>query len=57
MRPMWAISAAEKTEYQQFRAMGGNHRSFLLHRKESIMLKVAIFKYAENKLVRTMELG
>lgn len=56
MRPMWAISAADKTEYQQLRAMG-NHRSFLLHRKESIMLKVTIFKYAENKLVRTMELG
>ena len=56
MRPMLAISAADKTEYQQFRAMG-NHRSFLLHRKESIMLKVTIFKYAENKLIRTMELG
>lgn len=56
MRPMWAIFAADKTEYQQFRAMG-NHRSFLLHRKESIMLKVTIFKYAENKLIRTMELG
>ena len=35
----------------------GNHGSFLLHRKESIMLKVTIFKYAENKLIRTMELG
>lgn len=35
----------------------GNHRSFLLHRKGSTMNKVTIFKYAEEKLVRTMTIN